>query len=207
MRAFQYRFISEDRQMSVRRSILMGITIVGARYYVGAAAWAADPQNINKEFLQQAMAITGLSLLASRLAVPRLTVPKLKRFAALEVAEQDTGWSVLNSLKVDRSPQDKMESPSEAELEAHLVPLGRTILMNLRHTEDGTNLAREYFLLEVNIHQQLLRLQEDYLKLAPSASWLAPVKLMDVAVREHLGLLNEIKTDTDSGKGAAPPGR
>jgi hypothetical protein len=45
------------------------------------------------------------------------------------------------------------------------------------------------------------------LKLAPAARWLAPVKLMDVATREHLGLLNEIKTDTDSGKGAARPGR
>jgi putative membrane protein len=207
MRTFNDRLIPRDRQMPVRRSILIGITILGARHYLGVAALAADSRNINDEFLQQAMAITGLSVLASRWALPRLTVPKLKRFADLEVAEQETAWSVLKSLKGDRSSEEKTEIPADAELEDYLVPLGRTVLTNLRHTDDGTNSARDYFLLEVNIHQQLLRLHEDYLKLAPAARWLAPVKLMDVATREHLGLLNEIKADTDSGKGAARPGR
>jgi putative membrane protein len=192
--------------MIMRRSALIGLTTIGS-WLRGESVFAAKPQNIDDDFFQQSTAIGALSLLASRLALPQLTVPKLKRFADLEVAEQETVLSVVRSLKEPGSPADSIEVPTNAELDGHLVPLGRSILMNMRQAQDATNLAREYFLLEVDIHQQLLRLQEDYLAFAPAPRWVAVVKLMDATTREHLALLNEIKTDTDSGKGTARPGR
>jgi putative membrane protein len=192
--------------MPVRRAVSIGLAMIGSGHL--AAALAADQRNIDDEFIRQTTAIGALSLLASRLAAPQLAVPKLKRFANFEVAEQETVWWVLNSLNgPSPSREAKAEAPSDAELEDHLVPLGRTILTNLRTMEAGTQFARDYFLLQVNVHQQLLRTQEDYLKLAPTPRWLGVVKLMDATTREHIGLLNEIKADTDSGKGAAQLGR
>jgi putative membrane protein len=199
-------FHPRTHPMVMRRSVLIGLTMIGS-WLPAESVFAAEPQNIDKDFFQQSTAIGALSLLASRLALTQLTVPKLKRFADLEVAEQETVWSVVMSLTGSGSPADKTEIPTNEGLEGHLVPLGRSILMNIRQTQDGTNLARDYFLLEVNVHQQLLRLQEDYLGLAPAPRWLAVAKLMDNTTREHLALLNEIKTDTDSGKGTARPGR
>jgi putative membrane protein len=181
--------------------------MIGSWHHLVGVALAADSRSIDDEFLQQAMAIAGLSLLASRLSAPQLTVPKLKRFANLEVSEQETVWSVLKSLKGTRTPEDRVETPTDSELEEHLVPLGGNVLTKIRKMEADANLAREYFLLQVDIHQQLLRLQEDYLRLAPNSHWVGPVKLMDAETREHIGLLNEIKTDTDSGKGTPRPGR
>jgi putative membrane protein len=192
--------------MPERRAVSIALAMIGSGHFT--VALAADQRSVDDEFIQQTTAIGALSLLASRLAAPQLTVPKLKRFANFEVADQETLWWVLDSLiGADPAREAKGDSPSESELEDHLVPLGRTILKNLRNMEAGTMFARDYFLLQVNVHQQLLRVQEDYLKLAPNPRWLGVVKLMDAATREHIGLLNEIKADTDSGKGTAQPGR
>jgi hypothetical protein len=80
------------------------------------------------------------------------------------------------------------------------------MLQNLRNA-DGTGFARQYFLLEVNVHQQLLRLQEDYLRLGTKMHYRSISKLVNVLVREHLIFLDDIKNDIDAGKGTVAPGR
>ena len=172
---------------------------------VANAAPAVALQGVDKDYVQQAQAIVALSLLASRHAAAQLHVPKLQAFAALEIAEVESMWPVLQSIAT--SAADSAPTPSEADLEKQLVPLGQTLLGKLRGTPAGIDLAREYFLLEVNVHQQLLRLQEDYLKIGTNPHFLPIVKIIDMTIREHIALLGEIKTDTDSGKGTPRPGR
>jgi hypothetical protein len=116
-------------------------------------------------------------------------------------------WPILKSLAGSDLIAHGAGTPPDADLERHLVPLARNVLDNLRRTEGGTAFARQYFLLQVNAHQQLLRLQEDYLMLGTNAHYIPVIKLMDAMVREHLQLLDDIKADTDYGKGTAPPGR
>ena len=77
----------------------------------------------------------------------------------------------------------------------------------MRAAAPGADFTRAYFLLENNVHQQLLRLDETFLKSAGKSRFVSIVKLADAVTREHLALLVEIKTDVDSGKGTPPPGK
>jgi predicted outer membrane protein len=191
-----------------RRFVLVGLA--------ASASWPAAPltssaqdaaPDLEVDLVRQLMAIGALTLLASRIALPELKIPKLLAFANFEVAEQEASWSILTSLARSDTLTDTADAPTDSELEHRLVPLARNILDDLRRTEGGTAFARQYFLLQVNAHQQQLRVQEDYLRLGKNAHYIPVVKLMDLKVREHLQLLDDIKTDTDYGKGTAPPGR
>jgi putative membrane protein len=195
-------------EMFGRRYVLVGLaaTAGGSALPLTSAAQDVSP-DINRDFVRQAMAIGALTLRASRIALPELKVPKLKAFANFEVAEQEILWPILRSLAGSDLFTHGADPPTDTELERHLVPLARNILDNLRRTEGGTALARQFFLLQVNAHQQLLRLQEDYLRLGTNVHYIPVIKLMDSMVREHLQLLDDIKADTDYGKGTAPPGR
>jgi len=188
-----------------RRFVLVGLA-ASASWSLTSSAQDAAP-DLEVDLVRQLMAIRALTLLASRIALPELKIPKLLAFANFEVAEQEASWSILPSLGGSDTLTDTADAPTDSELEHRLVPLARNILDVLRRTEGGTAFARLYFLLQVNAHQQLLRVQEDYLRLGTNAHYIPVVKLMDLQVREHLQLLDDIKADTDSGKGTASPGR
>jgi putative membrane protein len=188
--------------MLARRSLLVGL---GTIIFLPPAVAQENASAIDSDLVRQTRAISALSLLASREGIARLTIPRIKAFANSETVEQETTWAVLRSLP-DGSPEDNSASPSNSELEQHLVPLAQQLLQNLRKT-DGTGFAREYFLLEVNVHQELLRIQEDYLRVGTNKHYLSISRLLDVLVREHLIYLDDIKNNVDAGKGTGAPVR
>ena len=102
-----------------------------------------------------------MSLLISR-ATEKINIPKLKEFALLEAAEQETILDVLKSLQSPGQVKGTVRTLSDADLEAQLVPLSLQILNKMRGMEAGTDFSREFFLVQNQAHQQLLRVQEDY---------------------------------------------
>jgi predicted outer membrane protein len=189
-------------KMLGRRSLLVGLAI---GILVPAAGAQENASTIDADFVNQTRAISALSLLASREGISHIHITQIKAFANAEAVEQETTWKVLRSLS-DSGAEDNSASPSNSELERHLVPLAQQLLQNLRNT-DGTGFVREYFLLEVNVHQQLLRVQEDYLRLGSNKNYRSISSLIDVLVREHLIYLDDIKNNVDAGKGTAAPAR
>ena len=193
----------KDNKMLGRRSLLVVglVTII----FPPPVEAEENASAIDSDLVRQTRAISALSLLASREGIARLTIPKLKAFASSETVEQETTWAILRSL-TDGHSEDNSAPPSNVELEQHLVPLAQQLLQNLRKT-DGTGFAREYFLLEVNVHQQLLRIQEDYLRVGTNKQYLSISRLLDVLVREHLTYLDDVKNNVDAGKGTGAPVR
>jgi putative membrane protein len=171
-----------------------------------AAAAGNDPVT-EAVFVAEAISLTSLSLLTSQLAEQRNDVPKLKRFADLEVAEQSNFIPVLLQFR-DRARSDHSSTSIPADqLEGNLNSRARRTFVDMRGMTAGSNFSRTYFLLQSNIHQQLLNLEERYLKSGTELGLINIVKLSDVLMREHLALLLEIKTDMTNGVGAVPPGK
>jgi predicted outer membrane protein len=185
-----------------RRSLLVGLATV---VFLPAVEAQENASAIDSDLVRQTRAISALSLLASREGIARLSIPRIKAFANSETVEQETIWAVLRSL-ADGAFEDNSAPPSNSELEQYLVPLAQQMLQNLRKT-DGTGFAREYFLLEVNVHQQLLRIQEDYIRVGTNKHFISICRLLDVLVREHLVYLDDIKNNVDAGKGTGAPVR
>jgi putative membrane protein len=191
----------KDNKMLGRRSLLVGLATV----VFLPAAEAQEASAIDNDLVRQTRAISALSLLASREGIARLNIPRIKAFANSETVEQETTWAVLRFL-ADGTSENNSAPPSNSELEQYLVPLAQQMLQTLRKT-DGTGFAREYFLLEVNVHQQLLRIQEDYLRVGTNKNYISICRLLDVLVREHLIYLDDIKNNVDAGKGTGAPVR
>jgi putative membrane protein len=165
----------------------------------GQPTAAPKPETIEADQLQQSMAIGALTLLVSKIAAERINVPRIKEFALLEVAEQESLFDVMRSLQSPAQAGGTVNPTSDAELEAHLIPRGREVLQKMRDADAGTNFARDYFLLQVDAHQQLLRIHEDYLKLGKNSAVVNVVKLADEMIREHLLLLGDIKAELGTG--------
>jgi putative membrane protein len=187
------------------RRVFLATLAVSAGMLSFAQGQEPDPSRVDADHLRQTLAIGSLSLLVSGLAAERIAIPKMKAFAQLEAAEQTTVVNVLLASLQGASASGDLTVPPAAEIEHRLAPLGRQVLGNMRALDNPTSFAREYFLLQNRVHQELLRLQEDYLRLGKNPGSLRVAKLVDAMTREHLLLLADIKGDVDSGKGATLP--
>jgi putative membrane protein len=109
---------------------------------------------------------------------------------------------VLKSLQSPRQVKGAVVPLSNADLETRLVPLGLQIVNKMRAMEAGADFSREFFLVQSDAHQQLLRIQEDYLKLGREPASINVAKLADGLIREHLQLLSDIKFEMGAGQAA-----
>jgi putative membrane protein len=194
--------------MVCRRTFMAGISTTLA--YI-SFAWpqqaAVSHNTIEADHIQQTMAIGSLTLLVSRLATEKISIPKLKEFALLEAAEQGTMLDVLKTLQSPSQIKGTVVPLADADLEAQLVPLGLQIFKKMRSMEAGADFSREFFLVQSEAHQQLLRIQEDYLKLGRVPISINVAKLADGLIREHLQLLSDIKFEMGAAGQAAGAAR
>src|SRR5271170_6535522 len=148
--------------MFSRRAVLAGLSATTAS---ASFAWpqtaTVKANTIESDHIKQTMAIGSLTLLVSRMAIEKISVPKLKEFAFFEAVEQETMLDVLKSLQDPGQVKGAVVPLPDADLEAQLVPLGLQILQKMRSMEAGADFSREFFLVQSEAHQQLLRIQED----------------------------------------------
>ena len=193
--------------MLSRRTILAGMATATVSTSFAWPQPAPGPNTIESEHIRQTTAIGCLTLLVSRMATEKISIPKLREFALLEAAEQATMLDVLKSLQNPNQVKGTVAPLSDADLEPQLVPLGLQILNKMRAMEAGADFSREFFLVQSEAHQQLLRIQEDYLKLGREPASINVAKLADGLIREHLQLLSDIKFEMGAAGQAAGAAR
>jgi putative membrane protein len=158
---------------------------------------AANPAPVDvpePEHQTKTVAAGSLSLLASRLAVSRTRDAPLKQFAELEVAEQETMADVLLSLAGNLSTDGKVRVVSDADAQKNLDQAGRDALQKLRDTS-GTAFDQAYLRLQIDGHEQLLQIQNNYLAVGTDAARLNVAKLAKGQIREHILLLASLDRD------------
>jgi putative membrane protein len=157
--------------------------------------------------MQQTMAVGSLSLAVSRLAEQKARFPKLREFAQFEAAEQETVADILKSSPIPGLVNGTVTHPSEAELEEHLDSAGRETLQKMRSAQAGAMFDRAYLDAQTDGHQQLLRIQEDYLRSGGNPDNINVAKLARGMIKEHLQVLADIKMEMGPSTTGAEPGR
>jgi len=157
--------------------------------------------------MQQTMAVGSLSLAVSRVAAQKAHFPKLREFAHLETAEQETVADILKSLQSPGLVNGTVTHPSEAELEEHLDSAGRETLQKMRSAQAGAMFDRAYLDAQTAGHRQLLRIQDDYLRSGGNPDNINVAKLARGMIKEHLQMLADIKMEMGSSTTGAEPGR
>lgn len=135
-----------------------------------------------------------MSLEASRIAVKKAQNPKVKEFAQLEVSEQETIADVLKSMRDQSTPASgQVKAPTAEVVQTNLDAKGKAMIEKLQKAEAGATFDREYIQGQIEGHQQLLDIQEAYLKTGKDRENLNVTKLMRGQIKEHLTLLQDMQ--------------
>jgi putative membrane protein len=164
----------------------------------GPAPGAADqPGAAEQKHMQDTMRVGSLSLITSRLAVQKAQNAQLKQFAQFEVAEQETIAEVLKSMQGANITTGQGAAPN-AELQGHLDDKGKATLQKLQ-SASGDAFDREYWQGQKDGHQELLQIQETYIRSGRQREAVNVAKLARGQIKEHLTLLDNISGQMKKG--------
>jgi putative membrane protein len=159
------------------------------------------------QWMQQTLMVGSLSLALSRLAEQKARFARLKQFANFEVNEQQTMANVLKEMQNPSSPSGTITPPTEAEVQQHLDQMGRQTLQMLQSAQAGETFDRDYLMNQIEGHQKLLHIQEEYLPTGRNPEAVIVAKLASTMIREHLQLLANINMEMSAATTGAAPRR
>jgi len=136
--------------------------------------------------------VGSLSLLQSRLAATKASDAKVKQFAEWEVAEQETVGDILKSMKAGMNDaQGALMPPTDEEAMTMAGPDAQAKLDELKGLS-GAEFDKAYVAANLEGHQKLLAIQEDYLKVGTNREHLSVAKLARGQITEHIAHLEEL---------------
>ncbi len=151
------------------------------------------PGPMEMHYMEETKHVGSLSLLISREALHRAQNPKVLEFAKFEVAEQETIADILMGMMM---PPDQVSGvvvpPTNEQAMANLSGEGRMNFMRLR-AMNGPGFEAEFITAEINGHQKLLSIQQNYLDQGHSRGAINVAKLAKGMITEHLQLLSDIQ--------------
>jgi predicted outer membrane protein len=163
----------------------------------GAPASQGQQQSqADQQYIQQALALGTVSLQQSNFALSKAQNPHVKQFAEFEIGEQNTLGDVLHSFAdpaatASTTPGAKASASTAPELTQE----DSAAMERLSRAQPGPALDREYVAMQIQGHQKLLKLQEDYLQKSGSRETSNIAKLARGQIKEHLALLDGIQKE------------
>ena len=160
-----------------------------------AAAPNGSPANLSpasEKHIKDTMTVGSLSLLMSRIALPKIANAKVKEFADFEIAEQETVADVLKALQSNAAPNGSIAAPSDADLMQNLDADGKAMIERMRGLRAGVAFDREYVQQQLDGHRKLLAIQETYLQSPDNLDETNAAKLARGMIKEHLTLLGDL---------------
>jgi putative membrane protein len=183
-----------------RRILLTGLAVLtsipvfaqqGSRSS-GQQTSSAQAGQLDKEDTQhitQTLAGGSLALESSKIALQKAQNPLVKQFAQFEADEQQTLSEVLRSFQRDAATTASAAAESKS----------KDALQKLQQAEAGKEFDREYVQLQLHGHQQLLALQETYLKSGNNQDLVNVTKLARGHIKEHVEVLQRLNSELGRG--------
>lgn len=146
-------------------------------------------------YVQEALALSTVSLQQSNFALSKALHPRVKLFAQFETEEQTTLTDVLHSFA---DPSATGSTTSGAQQAASTAPelsqQDSAAMERLSRAQGGAAFDRDYVALQIEAHRRLLALQDRYLQNASNNREMMNVaRLARARIGEHLALLSTIQ--------------
>jgi len=125
-------------------------------------------------YAQRTLAVGAVALATSELAQSNAKDDWVKRFAGYEVAEQTTVADVLKSLGM------------RAEKDEHAAEM-------VDKLKNSSNFDADYVAAQLDGHQQLLTIQDEYIQAGKEPAHVGLAKLARTQIKEHIDLLQTIQ--------------
>ncbi|SCY27302.1 DUF4142 domain-containing protein [Microvirga guangxiensis] len=160
------------------------------------SAQGQQQSQADRQYVQQALALSTVSLQQSNFALSKAQDPRVKQFAEFEIGEQNTLTDVMRSFA---DPAATASTSAGAQASAATAPElsqeDSAAMERLSKAQPGAALDREYVTMQIQGHQKLLKLQEDYLKNSGNREMTNIAKLARGQIKEHIVLLETMQKE------------
>jgi putative membrane protein len=168
----------------------------GGVYQGGAGQpGAAAMGQAEAEHVEQTLAGGTVALQTSEIALQKAQNPNVKQFAQFERDEQTTLAEVLRSWQ-EPAATASTAAPRGAGASAPTIPQDKADMMQaLQQAKPGPEFDRMYIQGQIQGHQELLQIQERYLRSSRNREHGNVAKLARGHIKEHLTMLQDIQKE------------
>lgn len=161
------------------------------------AAQGQQASQADRQYVQQVLAAGTVSLQQANFAISRAQNPRVKQFAEFEIGEQNTLQDVLHSFADPAATASTTKGAQQAAATAPELPLQDAAAMEkLSKAQAGPAFDRDFVAMQIDGHQKLLSIQEQYLKTNSGNREITNLaKLARGQIQEHLALLGSIQQE------------
>jgi putative membrane protein len=124
----------------------------------------------------------GASLQMADIAMQKARHPRVKEFARFEHDEQTTVAAVLKSMDPSLQPPSPPQDVADT-------------INHLKRMNPGSAFDRKFVAAQIEGHEKLRGIQENYLKAGKDAPTIDTSKLILGMINEHLALLSDLRMD------------
>jgi putative membrane protein len=161
------------------------------------AAMGQEQSQADRQYVQQALALSTVSLQQSNFALSKAQNPRVKQFAEFEIGEQNLLTEIMHSFADPNATASTTRGAQTAAATAPELPAKDAQAMErLSKAQAGAAFDKDYVALQIQGHQELLKLQESYLQQGSGNRETTSVaKLARNQIQEHLAMLQDIQKD------------
>ena len=151
----------------------------------------------DRQYIQQMLALSTVSLQQSNFAHSKAQNPRVKQFADFEIAEQNLLTDIMHSFADPNATASTTQGAQQSAATAPELPQKDAQAMErLSKAQPGAAFDKDYVALQIEGHQQLLKLQESHLQQASGNREMANLaKLARGQIKEHLALLQDMQKE------------
>jgi predicted outer membrane protein len=161
------------------------------------AAMGQQQSQAERQYIQQALALGTVSLQQSNFALSKAQNPRVKQFAEFEIGEQNLLADIMHSFADPNATASTTQGAQASASTAPELPQKDSQAMErLSKAQGGAAFDKDYVALQIQGHQDLLKLQETYLQQGSGNRETTNVaKLARNQIQEHLTMLQDIQKD------------
>ncbi|HZH09192.1 MAG TPA: DUF4142 domain-containing protein [Microvirga sp.] len=160
------------------------------------AAQGQQQSQEDRQYIQQALALSTVSLQQSNFALSKAQNPRVKQFAQFEIGEQNNLTDILHSFA---DPAATASTTTGARASAATAPElsqeDSAAMERLSKAQAGAAFDRDYISLQIQGHQRLLKLQDNQIRSSGSREMTNIAKLARGQIQEHLAMLEVIQKE------------
>jgi predicted outer membrane protein len=191
---------AQERQQRTQQGGAPQDTQTPARQGQAASAPAAMGQQqsqADRQYVQQALALSTVSLQQSNFALSKAQNPRVKQFAEFEIGEQNLLTEIMHSFA---DPNATASTTAGAQASASTAPelpqKDSATMERMSRAQPGAAFDKDYVALQIQGHQELLKLQETYLQQSSGNRETTNLaRLSRNQIQEHLTMLQDIQKE------------
>ncbi|MGO4388027.1 DUF4142 domain-containing protein [Microvirga sp. 2YAF29] len=159
------------------------------------AAQGQQQSQADSQYIQQVLAIGTVSLQQANFAHSKAQHPRVKQFAEFEIGEQNNIADILHSFADPAATASTSGAQSAASTAPELPQADAAVMERMSKAQAGAAFDKDFVTAQLKGHEELLKIQENYIKSSGNREMTNIAKLASGQIKEHIAMLQDIQKE------------